>query len=374
MGPLTGTRVLELEAIGPVPFCAMVLGDLGADVIRIDRPGGSGDPLRTLMGRNRRSIAVDLKHPEGPEVVMRLVERADVLVEGMRPGVAERLGVGPTVCLERNPRLVYGRMTGWGREGPYAHQAGHDLDYIAVAGALHAIGDPGLPPPPPLNLVADFGGGAMFLALGVLAALIERVGSGRGQVVDAAMVDGVSALLTMFHEMRARGMWYDERGANLLDGGAPFYATYRTADDRYVAVAALEPKFYAELVAGLGLVDEDLPGQHDRESWGRMRRVFAGRFAERALDDWMVVFAGGDACVFPVVAMSEAPEQPHLAVRRVFVDVDGVLQPAPAPRFSRSAPAAPTSAPLPGRDTEELLREMGYDDNEIRDLRRRRVI
>jgi len=373
MGPLNGITVIELEAIGPVPMCGMLLGDLGAEVIRVDRPGGSGDPLRTLMGRNRRSVAVDLKHPEGAGVVLRLAAGADVLIEGMRPGVAERLGVGPDRCLAANRRLVFGRMTGWGQQGPLASTAGHDIVYIAVAGALHGIGSGVAPPPPPLNLVGDFGGGALYLTVGVLAALLERDRSGTGQVVDAAMIDGVSSLLTMFHELSAMGLWSEQRGSNLLDGGAPFYTTYPTADGRFVAVGALEPPFFAALVEGLGLEGE-IPAQHDRSGWPEMRRRFAARFASRTRADWEEVFAGTDACVAPVLTMREAKDHPQVAGRGGYVEVGGVRQPAPAPRFSRSVPTRPTPAVDPGADTDGVLARFGFSADEIVALRTAGVV
>ncbi|MDQ3782635.1 MAG: CoA transferase [Actinomycetota bacterium] len=368
MGPLHGITVIELAAIGPVPMCGMLLGDLGAAVIRIDRPGGSTDPLRSPMGRNRRSVAVDLKRPDGAAVVLRLVAAADVLIEGMRPGVAERLGVGPEQCHGVNPGLVYGRMTGWGQEGPLAVTAGHDIDYIAVAGALHAMGDAASPPQPPLNLVGDFGGGALYLACGVLAALLERTRSGTGQVVDAAMIDGVSSMLTMFHELAAMGLWTERRGDNLLDGGAPFYTTYRTADGRFVAVGALEPQFFAALLDGLGL-EGDAPVQLDRSGWPEMRRRFAARFAQSTLAQWTETFAGTDACVAPVLTMSEVAQHPHTVARGGFIDVGGVLQTAPAPRFSRSRPDPPTAPVAPGSDTDAVLSASGFTATEIAALR-----
>ncbi len=373
MGPLHGVTVIELEAIGPVPMAGMVLGDLGADVVRVDRPGGSGDPLRTLMGRNRRSVAVDLKHPDGAGVVLRLVAGADVLIEGMRPGVAERLGVGPEACHTVNPRLVYGRMTGWGQEGPLAATAGHDLTYIAVAGALHPIGDPAEPPPPPLNLIGDFGGGALYLAVGVLAALVERERSGLGQVVDAAMIDGTGSLLTMFHELTAMGLWDERRGGQLLDGGAPFYRTYRTADGKYVAVGALEPPFFTALLAGLGLEGE-FPAQHDRSRWPEMRHRFSECFARRTRDEWESTFAGSDACVAPVLTMAEATAHPQIAGRNGHLEVGGVRQPAPAPRFSRSVPATPRPAVAPGADTDGVLGAAGFSSAEVAELRAGGVI
>ncbi len=366
--------MVELEAIGPVPFCAMLLGDLGADVVRIDRIGGPPDPLRTLMGRNRRCVGIDLKHPEGPDVALRLIATADVLLEGMRPGVAERLGIGPEPCLARNPRLVYGRMTGWGQDGPHATRAGHDITYIATTGALHSIGPAGSAPPPPLNLVGDFGGGALYLAFGVLAALFERATSGRGQVVDAAMVDGAASLMTMFYEMRARGLWGSERGSNLLDGGAPFYATYPTADGGFVAVGALEPQFYAELLQRLGLDPDSIEDRNDRAQWPALRTRLARIFASRSRQEWAEVFAGSDACVEPVATMAEASLHPQLAWRRTFVPVGDDLLPGPAPRFDRTPAPNPSPAVPPGHDTDALLGEVGFVPGEIAALRAGSVV
>jgi alpha-methylacyl-CoA racemase len=359
-GPLHGLRVVELAAIGPAPHAAMVLGDLGADVVRVDRPvagfdltGGKPDYLL----RNRRSVTADLKAESGRELVLRLAARADVLLEGFRPGVAERLGVGPQQCLGVNPRLVYGRMTGWGQDGPMASQAGHDLNYISLTGALHAIGPADRPPTVPLNLVGDFGGGSMFLVLGVLAALWERQQSGRGQVVDAAMVDGASVLTQMMWAFRATGSWSDDREANLLDGGAPFYGTYACADGRWIAVAALEPQFYAQLLAGLGLDGEELPDQLDRSGWPRLHARFTEVIASRPRDEWTEVFAGIDACVTPVLAFGEVSSHPHMAARRSVIPVDGIDQAAPAPRFSRTPAGRPAAPPVPGTDTEAVLAE-----------------
>jgi alpha-methylacyl-CoA racemase len=372
MGPLRGTRVVEIASLAPGPFGCMILSDLGADVLRVDRPEVCGpgatapaDPL----ARGRRSIGLNLKDAEGMELLLRLVEQADVLVEGFRPGVAERLGFGPEICLERNPRLVFARMTGWGQDGPLAPTAGHDIDYIAVSGALHGIGRAGERPVPPLNLVGDFGGGGMLLALGVLAALLERERSGRGQVVDAAMVDGSALLNTFLYGLLAGGAWQEERGTNLLDGGAPFYDTYQTADGEYVAVGALEPKFYAELLAGLGLADAGLPGQYDRPGWPVLRQRFTEAFARRTRDEWTAAFSGSDACVAPVLRPSEAPHHPHTAARGTFLDGDGLVQPAPAPRFSRTPNAAPQPPPRPGADTAAVLTDLGLSGEQIAALR-----
>ncbi len=376
MGPLQGIRVVEVAGIGPGPFCAMLLSDLGADVLRVDRPGGHGvaaSPEHDLLNRGRRSATVDLKHADGPGVVLRLAERADVLIEGFRPGVAERLGIGPEACLARNPRLVYGRMTGWGQDGPLAHSAGHDIDYIAVAGALHPVGEPGAPPPPPLNLVGDFGGGAMLLAVGVLAALVERQSSGAGQVVDAAMVDGAALLTTMFHGMRSVGAWTDDRGRNLLDGGAPFYASYETSDGGYVAVGALEPQFFAELVARTG-IDFPPDAQYDRSRWPELRRRLASAFAAESREHWADRLEGTDACAAGVLSLSEAPRHPHLAARATFVDVAGVTQPAPAPRFSRTPGQIQGPPARPGEHTDGALADWGFPPAEIASLRQAGVL
>jgi alpha-methylacyl-CoA racemase len=372
-GPLHGVRVVEIASLAPAPFGCMILSDLGAEVILVDRVGRAGglapaDPLR----RGRRSVGLNLKDPSALGALLRLAESADVLVEGFRPGVAERLGFGPDVCLQRNPRLIFARMTGWGQDGPLAHTAGHDIDYIAISGALGPIGRAGQRPVPPLNLVGDFGGGGMLLALGVLAALVERAGSGRGQVVDAAMVDG-SALLTSFlHGMRAAGMWRDERGTNLLDGGAPYYDTYETADGRHVAVGALEPQFYAELLHRLGIEGEHLPAQLDTTGWPVLRSRLTDVFKQRTQAEWVAVFEGSDACVSPVLTLSEAPGHPHNLARGTFTEVGGVVQPAPAPRFGRTTPPARPAPPVAaGSDTDAVLTEIGLTPQEIVTLRER---
>lgn len=369
-GPLAGVSIVEIGSIGPGPFAAMVFADLGALVVRVERSGGglTAAPMDPLLRGRAASITLDLKRPEGVEVVLRLVERSDVLIEGFRPGVAERLGIGPDAAAARNPRIVYGRITGWGQDGPMAGEAGHDIDYLAVAGALHPIGTSDRPPPPPLNLVADFGGGGMLLVVGVLAALIERQSSGVGQVVDAAMVEGSALLTTMFHGLTALGLWTDRRGDNLLDGAAPFYRCYATADDRYVAVGALEPRFYAALLDGLGLTGEDLPGQYDRRGWGRLQERFAAAFTTRTRDEWAAHFAGTDACVAPVLALAEAPGDAHMSARDAFVEVDGVMQPSPAPRFSRSTGPGPSPARPAGGDARALLLDLGYRPDEIEEL------
>ncbi len=344
MGPLAGVRVLELAGIGPAPLACRLLADLGADVLRVDRVGAT--PVSDGLAGDRARVALDLKDPAALARVQAAARSADVLVEGMRPGVAERLGLGPADCAAANPRLVYARMTGWGQDGPLAQRAGHDLNYLSLTGALHAIGEPGGAPVVPLNLVADFGGGSMFLVTGILAALVERERSGEGQVVDVAMVDGVSQLMSMTWAMAGAGAWRDERGTNLLDGGAPFYDTYACADGRHVAVGAIEPQFYAQLLAGLDL--PDLPGQYD--DWPATREAFTAAFLTRTRDQWAELFAGTDACVTPVLSLAEAPDGAHLVARGTLPRVDGRVRPAPAPRFSRTPGAVQHTA-----DGEELL-------------------
>lgn len=370
-GPLAGIRIVEIAGIGPGPFAAMVLADMGADVLRVDRipERTRGGKSKDVLNRGRPSAGVDLKHPRGVETVLALVERADALIEGFRPGVMERLGVGPDVCLVRNPRLVYGRITGWGQDGPLAETAGHDIDYIALAGALHGIGRAGATPVPPLNLVGDFGGGGMLLAFGIACALVERARSGKGQVVDAAMVDGAALLMAMFFGFRAAGGHSTERGTNLLDGGAPFYDTYETADGKPIAVGALEPKFYAELIERLGLANAGLPAQMDRAGWPVMRERFAAAFRAKTRDEWCARFEGSDACFAPVLDIEDAARHPHNLARGTFIEVDGILQPAPAPRFSRTHAAQPTPPPRPGADTDVALAGWGFAADEIAALR-----
>jgi len=372
MGPLQGVRVIEVAGIGPGPFCAMVLADLGADVVRIDRPPAGGDPAAArydVLNRGRRSVAVDLKDPGGPDVVLRLVERADALLEGFRPGVAERLGIGPEACLERNPRLVYGRMTGWGQDGPLAPTAGHDLTYAAVAGALAHIGRAGQPPTPPLNLVADFGGGGMLLALGLVAGLLHARTSGEGQVVDAAMVDGTALLMAPFFGASAMGFWSDERGTNLLDSGAPFYDVYSCLDGKELAVGAIEPQFFAALLEVLDLDTEAVPEQNDRERWPELRASLAAAISSRPRAEWLARAEGTDACVAPVLTMRDAADHPHVRHRGTIVERDGVPQPAPAPRFSATPTALDRPPSVPGLHTDEVLAEGGFSDQEIASLR-----
>ena len=373
-GPLRGIRVLEIAGIGPAPFAAMVLSDLGAEVVRIDRagsvaPAGANlSPNLDVLARGRRSVAVDLKQPEGREIVLRLLDASDVLVEGFRPGVAERLGIGPDACLARNPRIVYGRMTGWGQDGPMAPRAGHDLNYIALAGALHPVGPSDRPPPVPLNYVGDFGGGGMLLALGVVCALVERATSGQGQVVDAAMVDGAALQTAMFHGMLAMGLWSTQREANLLDGAAPFYRCYACADGEFISVGALEPQFYAALVAGLDLDPGQWP-QHDESIWPQQTQQLAGIFARRTRDEWGDLFAGTDACVAPVLSLTEAADHPHATARDAFTEVEGIVQPSPAPRFSRTPGAIAGPPVLPGQHTDAVLAAAGFSPADLDRLR-----
>ncbi|HEX2368130.1 MAG TPA: CaiB/BaiF CoA-transferase family protein [Acidimicrobiia bacterium] len=374
MGPLSGVRVIEMAGIGPGPFCGMVLSGLGVEMVRVDRRDAEpmlDDPV-TLRGR--RSIALDLHSPEAVEVVLRLVETADGLIEGFRPGVMERMGLGPGECLGRNPRLVYGRITGWGQDGPLAASAGHDITYLAVAGGLHPIGRSGEVPVPPLNLVADYGGGGMLLALGMVAALYEAQRSGTGQVVDAAMVDGVAQLTALFHGGLAAGWWRPERGSNLLDGAAPFYDTYLTSDNESVALGALEPKFYAALVERLGLDPAALPPQYDRERWPELRARLAEVIATKTRDDWAAELEGTDSCAAGVLSLAEAPAHPHNVARASFIEVGGVVQPAPAPRFSATPTGKPSPPPAPGANTDAVLFELGYTPSEISNLRRSGVV
>jgi alpha-methylacyl-CoA racemase len=373
-GPLEGVRVVEIAGIGPGPFAAMMLADMGADVVRVDRAqkvsgGDPASPPIDLLGRGRRSVGVDLKHPEGAGVVLRLVEHADVLIEGFRPGVMERLGIGPEECMARNPRLVYGRMTGWGQEGPYADAAGHDINYIALAGALDPVGRAGDRPVPALNLIGDFGGGGMFMAYGVVCALLEAGRSGRGQVVDAAMVDGAAVLTTFIHSLRAIGIWTDERGTNLLDTGAPFYEVYETADHRFVSVGSIEPQFYAELLRLSGLEGEELPGQMDRSQWPALKERVAEVFRTKTRDEWCALMEGTDVCFAPVLSMGEAPAHPHNRQRETFVDVAGVPQPAPAPRFGRTPGAIDRPPPHAGQHTDDTLADWGFTTGEREKLR-----
>ena len=373
MGPLTGYRVIEFAGIGPGPMCAMLLSDMGAEVLRIDRTSaaGLGISMRTkfdLLNRGRRSVAFDLKKPEAIEAVMRLIEKADALIEGFRPGVMERLGLSPDQCLARNPRLVFGRMTGWGQEGPLAEAAGHDINYIALTGALHSIGRTGDRPLPPLNLVGDFGGGALYLALGVVAALLEAQKSGKGQVVDAAMVDGASSLMTAIYGIKAAGMWTNHRGENLLDTGAHFYEVYETRDGKFVSIGSIEAKFYEELLDLSGLKGQELPNQMDRSAWPALKEQLTKIFKSKTRDEWCKIMERSDVCFAPVLSMEEAPKHPHNRHRGTFVEVEGVVQPGPAPRFSRTPGKVQRPPASPGEHSEEALRDWGFSSVELEKL------
>ena len=371
MGPLHGTRVIEIAGIGPGPFAGMVLGDMGAEVIRVEKPGGGlfGSGPTDFLNRGKRCLCVDLKKPEAVNVVLRLVEAADALIEGFRPGVTDKLGIGPDACRERNPRLVYGRMTGWGQDGPLAQEAGHDINYISLTGALHAMGRAGEKPAIPLNLVGDFGGGGLLLAFGVVCALLEAKSSGEGQVVDAAMVDGASMLLTSIYGAQIQGWWKEERGTNLLDSGAPFYEVYETADGKHVSIGSLEPQFYASLLERLGLEAEGRPHQMDPSGWPKLREELTAIFRTKTRDEWCEVFAGSDACFAPVLSMSEAHEHPHNAARGTFVDTNGARQPRPAPRFSRTDPEIGIPPAKKGEHSDAILADFGYSADEIGRLR-----
>jgi alpha-methylacyl-CoA racemase len=369
-GPLAGLRVVELAGLGPGPFCAMVLADLGAEVIRLERvampsPRAGIADRRAVLTRGRQAIGVDLKRQPGIELVLRMVEHADVLLEGFRPGVVERIGLGPAVCQQRNPRLVYGRITGYGREGPLAAEAGHDINYISIAGALDPIGRRGEAPVPPVNLVADFGGGGMLLAMGVLAAIYERTRSGVGQVVDAAMVDGAALLTTMLHEIRGLSLWHDQRGTNSMDTGSHYYNVYETSDGEYVSVGAMEPRFYRAFMTGLGFSDDEVPPQDDQSQWEPLKRRVADIFRRRTRLEWLDVFRGTDACVTPVLSLGEAPTHPHNRARASFVEIGGVMEPAPAPRFSRTPPPDPHPPPGPGVHATGALLRWGLTRPEI---------
>ncbi len=378
MGPLSGIKVIELPNIGPTQFAGMALADLGAEVLRLDRATSVASGEGTMpasayasLDRNRRSVGVDLKHPDGVATVLRLCETADVLIEGFRPGVAERLGVGPEQCRSRNPRLVYGRMTGWGQDGPLAHEVGHDINYISLAGVLAHIGTAGGPPVPPINLIGDFGGGGLLLAFGILAAIIERATSGEGQVIDAAMVDGSAMLMSVFVGLSAMGFWSDERGTNLLDGGAHFYGTYETADAKWISIASYEPQFYAALCAlltPLG-VPLDPATQMDQSTWVPLKAQMADLFRSRSRDGWTAFFAGHDVCFAPVLTMNEARAHPHNVARETFIEVDGAPQPAPAPRFSRTPGSVARAPVVPGTDTDTALTDWGLAPDEIVDLK-----
>ena len=373
-GPLSGTTIIELAGIGPGPFAGMLLSDMGATVIRVERSqavrgGDPAKPPKDISNRGRLSIGVDLKHPEGVEVVMRLIEKADALFEGFRPGVTERLGLGPDECLARNPKLVYGRMTGWGQSGPYAQAAGHDINYIALAGALEPIGRAGQAPVPPLNLVGDFGGGGMFLAFGLVCGILEAHRSGRGQVVDAAMVDGAATLMTMFHAMTAMGGWRPERGTNLLDTGAHFYDVYECADGTYISLGSIEPQFYAELRRLAGLEGAEWDPQMDRAQWPALKAKLQVLFRTKTRHEWCALMEHSDVCFAPVLSIADAPKHPHNVARSTFVEVAGVTQPAPAPRFSRTVPVISSPPSHPGQNTADVLALAGYDAAAVEHLR-----
>ncbi|HEX3863306.1 MAG TPA: CaiB/BaiF CoA-transferase family protein [Stellaceae bacterium] len=373
MGPLEGIKIVELAGIGPGPFCAMLLSDMGAEVIRVDRAANVGrdigregeDPRFGLMQRGRRNIAVDLKNPRGVEATLRLIDQADALVEGFRPGVMERLGLGPDICLVRNPKLVFGRMTGWGQDGPIAHTAGHDINYIALSGVLHSIGNAGGPPVPPLNLVGDFGGGAMYLAMGVLAGIISARTTGRGQVIDCSMVEGSASLMMMMYGALAAGAWNETRASNRTDGGAPYYRVYETSDGEHVAIGSIEPQFYAELIQHTGLADEKLPAQTDRSSWPDMHQRLARIFKTKTRAQWTEIMEQTDICFAPVLRMSEAMSHPHNRHRQSFVEVDGVAQPGPAPRFLGTPSRIQRPPARTGENTDEILRDWGFSAGEI---------
>ncbi|MFT5011579.1 MAG: alpha-methylacyl-CoA racemase [Patiriisocius sp.] len=368
MGPLAGIKIIELAGIGPGPFCGMLLSDLGAEVIRVDRAGGSSNRPKDVLTRGRKSIAVNLKSAEGKAVILKLCESADALFEGFRPGVTERLGLGPEDCMAANPKLVYGRMTGWGQDGPMAQAAGHDINYIALSGALSAIGRQGEKPVPPLNLVGDFGGGGMVLALGLVSAMLEAQKSGKGQVVDTAMVDGAAILMSMFYSMSAVGAMSPERGTNLLDTGAHFYDAYETSDGGYISIGSIEPQFYALLIEKAGLDAEEFSAQMNRERWPEYKEKLTAVFKTKTRDEWCELMEGTDVCFAPVLSMTEAAEHPHNKERGTFTELDGVLQPSPAPRFSRTSPAVTHGSRFPGEDTALVLKDAGYSEADISTL------
>jgi alpha-methylacyl-CoA racemase len=366
MGPLHGIRIVEFAGIGPGPFAAMLLSDMGAEVIRIDRKGGRSPGSAEITYRGRQAVALDMKKPEAVEAALKLIEKADGLIEGFRPGVMERLGVGPEVCLKRNPKLVYGRMTGWGQTGPLADAAGHDINYIALTGALHGMGNAGRKPVPPLNLVGDFGGGALYMAFGLVCGLLEAKGSGKGQVVDVAMTDGAASLMSMFYGMSATGMWKDERGVNLLDSGAHFYDTYETKDGKYIALGSIEPQFYKELLEKTGISDAAFQAQMDRGAWPSLKDKLAAVIKTKTRDEWDKIMLGSDVCYAPVLSLSEAPKHPHNVARKTFVEVGGIVQPAPAPRFSRTAPEV--QGPPQGASNETALKDWGFSAGDVAKL------
>lgn len=369
MGPLQGFKIIEIEGLGPAPFCGMMLADMGAEVISVTRRSDSADRKAAIGERGKRSIALNLKSPEGVETLLKLCEGADALIEGFRPGVAERLGFGPDVLAERNPKLVYGRMTGWGQDGPLAHAAGHDINYISLSGALHAIGRKGEPPVPPLNLVGDFGGGGMFLAFGITCGLLEASRSGKGQVVDVSMVEGSAVLMHMMYSFMAQGFWQDERGSNMLDGAAHFYDSFETSDGKYVSIGSIEPQFYAQLIELAELDAEAFAPQMDVSQWPALKEQLAAKIKTKTRDEWCAIMEGTDVCFAPILSMSEAPDHPHNKARESFLNTDGVLQPAPAPKFSRTRPEVAHLAKAAGSDTDAVLNEAGFSADDIAALK-----
>ena len=376
MGPLNGVKIIEVGGIGPGPFCGMMLSDMGATVVRIERKGQFmlTEPKYDVMTRNRRSVEIDLRKAEGVAAVLKMVEQVDALQEGFRPGVMEKLGLGPDVCLQRNPKLVYGRMTGWGQEGPLARAAGHDINYISLSGVLHTIGRKGEKPIPPLNLVGDFGGGGMMLAFGMVCALYEAQKSGKGQVVDAAMIDGSATLLAMMYGLRGSGIWTDERGVNLLDGAAHFYDTYETADGKFISIGSIEPQFYALLLKHTGIDDPEFQNQLDPTKWPTLKERLTEIFKSKTRDEWCGIMEGTDVCFAPVLSMDEARNHPQNKTRKTFIEVEGVTQPAPAPRFSRTVPETPNPPPKVGEHTIEVLADFGFGDDAIEALKSAEVI
>lgn len=369
MGPLKGLKIIEIEGLGPAPFCGMMLADMGAEVISVTRKSDNADRRTQISERGKRSVAINLKSPEGVEAILKLCESADALIEGFRPGVAERLGIGPDDCMARNPKLVYGRMTGWGQTGPLAQVAGHDMNYISLSGAQHAIGRAGEKPVPPLNLVGDFGGGGMFLAFGLMCAIHEAGQSGKGQVVDVSMVEGSAALMHMMYSFKAMGAWEDKRGVNMLDTGAHYYDTYETSDGKYVSIGSIEPQFYALLIELAGLDKEEFAPQNDRAQWPALKEKLAAVMKSKTRDEWCAIMEGTDVCFAPILSMTEAPDHPHNKARNSFLEIDGVVQPAPAPKFSRTEPSVRSSASAAGSDTDEVLAGIGYSAAEISRLR-----
>ena len=376
MGPLEGVKILEVGGIGPGPFCGMMLSDMGADIVRIERKGGLAltDPKYDLLTRNRRSVVIDLRKPEGVDTLLKMVAQVDALQEGFRPGVMEKLGLGPDICLERNPKLIYGRMTGFGQEGPLAKAAGHDINYISMSGALHSIGRKGEKPVPPLNLVGDFGGGGMLLAFGMVCALFEARQSGRGQVVDAAMIDGSASLMAIIYGLHAAGLWSDRCGVNLLDSGAHFYDTYETADGKFISIGSIEPQFYALLLERAEIDDPEFNEQLDPTKWPALKEKLEHLFKTKTRDEWCGIMEGTDICFAPVLSLAEAPRHPHNQVRKTFVEANGVMQPAPAPRFSRTRPELKSAPPVPGQDTWRVLEDFGLTPDDIKGLQQADVI